>query len=55
MHCITKKLPLRFWENIWLVCTDQSQSTKITYKTSVIKTDMYVSKKSNRNMERFWL
>ena len=48
MYCIIKKLPLRFWENIWLVCTDEFKSTKYTKyhriiytTTNVFKTGMY--------------
>ena len=37
MYCIIKKLPFRFWENIWLVCTDEFKSTKITYYVDILK------------------
>ena len=56
MYCIIKKLPLRFWENIWLVCTDEFKSTKITYYVDILKQMLLrlicIGQKIIRNMER---
>ena len=53
-----KKLPLRFWENIWLVCTDEFKSTKYTkyHRIIYILQQMFlrlvcIKQKTIRNME----